>query len=196
MEHEENPALGCRAIRICLTRPEIFKTQLRALFRASAFGKIAIMYPMITSVQEVRKIKGIVEEVKAELTAQGVEFGNPEQGIMIETPAAVIMSRQLAKKVDFFSIGTNDLTQYTLAIDRQNTKLDDFYDAHHPAILAMIRMVVENAHAEGIWAGICGELGADTTLTEEFLKMGVDELSVSAGKVLAVRKVIRETRVS
>ena len=196
MEHEENPALGCRAIRICLTRPEIFKTQLRALFRASAFGKIAIMYPMITSVQEVRKIKEIVEEVKAELTSQGVEFGNPEQGIMIETPAAVIMSRQLAKKVDFFSIGTNDLTQYTLAIDRQNTKLDDFYDAHHPAILAMIRMVVENAHAEGIWAGICGELGADTTLTEEFLKMGVDELSVSAGKVLAVRKVIRETRVS
>ena len=196
LDKEENPALGYRAIRICLTRPEIFKTQLRALFRASAFGKIAIMYPMITSVQEVRKIKEIVEEVKAELTSQGVEFGNPEQGIMIETPAAVIMSRQLAKKVDFFSIGTNDLTQYTLAIDRQNTKLDDFYDAHHPAILAMIRMVVENAHAEGIWAGICGELGADTTLTEEFLKMGVDELSVSAGKVLAVRKVIRETRVS
>lgn len=196
LDKEDNPALGLRAIRICLTRPEIFKTQLRALYRASAYGNISIMYPMIISEQEVDKIKIIENEVKAELTEQGIEFGNPKSGIMIETPAAVIMSRQLAKKVDFFSIGTNDLTQYTLAIDRQNTKLDDFYDAHHPAILAMIRMVVENAHAEGIWAGICGELGADTTLTEEFLKMGVDELSVSAGKVLAVRKVIRETRVS
>ncbi len=196
LDKEDNPALGLRAIRICLTRPEIFKTQLRALYRASAYGNISIMYPMIISEQEVDKIKVIESEVKAELTEQGIEFGNPKSGIMIETPAAVIMSRQLAKKVDFFSIGTNDLTQYTLAIDRQNTKLDDFYDAHHPAILAMIRMVVENAHAEGIWAGICGELGADTTLTEEFLKMGVDELSVSAGKVLAVRKVIRETRVS
>ena len=196
LDKEDNPALGLRAIRICLTRPQIFKTQLRALYRASAYGNISIMYPMIISEQEVDKIKVIENEVKAELTEQGIEFGNPKSGIMIETPAAVIMSRQLAKKVDFFSIGTNDLTQYTLAIDRQNTKLDDFYDAHHPAILAMIRMVVENAHAEGIWAGICGELGADTTLTEEFLKMGVDELSVSAGKVLAVRKVIRETRVS
>ena len=196
LDKEDNPALGLRAIRICLTRPEIFKTQLRALYRASAYGNISIMYPMIISEQEVDKIKVIENEVKAELTEQGIEFGNPKSGIMIEPPAAVIMSRQLAKKVDFFSIGTNDLTQYTLAIDRQNTKLDDFYDAHHPAILAMIRMVVENAHAEGIWAGICGELGADTTLTEEFLKMGVDELSVSAGKVLAVRKVIRETRVS
>ena len=196
LDKEDNPALGLRAIRICLTRPEIFKTQLRALYRASAYGNISIMYPMIISEQEVDKIKVIENEVKDELTEQGIEFGNPKSGIMIETPAAVIMSRQLAKKVDFFSIGTNDLTQYTLAIDRQNTKLDDFYDAHHPAILAMIRMVVENAHAEGIWAGICGELGADTTLTEEFLKMGVDELSVSAGKVLAVRKVIRETRVS
>ncbi|MBP7298065.1 MAG: phosphoenolpyruvate--protein phosphotransferase [Lachnospira sp.] len=196
LDKEDNPALGLRAIRICLTRPEIFKTQLRALYRASAYGNISIMYPMIISEQEVDKIKVIENEVKAELTEQGIEFGNPKSGIMIETPAAVIMSRQLAKKVDFFSIGTNDLTQYTLAIDRQNTKLDDFYDAHHPAILAMIRMVVENAHAEGIWAGICGELGADTTLTEEFLKMGVDGLSVSAGKVLAVRKVIRETRVS
>ncbi|MED9971299.1 MAG: phosphoenolpyruvate--protein phosphotransferase [Lachnospira sp.] len=195
LDKEDNPALGLRAIRICLTRPEIFKTQLRALYRASAYGNISIMYPMIISEQEVDKIKVIENEVKAELTEQGIEFGNPKSGIMIETPAAVIMRRQLAKKVDFFSIGTNDLTQYTLAIDRQNTKLDDFYDAHHPAILAMIRMVVENAHAEGIWAGICGELGADTTLTEEFLKMGVDELSVSAGKVLAVRKVIRETRV-
>ena len=196
LDKEDNPALGLRAIRICLTRPEIFKTQLRALYRASAYGNISIMYPMIISEQEVDKIKVIENEVKAELTEQGIEFGNPKSGIMIETPAAVIMSRQLAKKVDFFSIGTNDLTQYTLAIDRQNTKLDDFYDAHHPAILAMIRMVVENAHAEGILAGICGELGADTTLTEEFLKMGVDELSVSAGKVLAVRKVIRETRIS
>ena len=196
LDKEDNPALGLRAIRICLTRPEIFKTQLRALYRASAYGNISIMYPMIISEQEVDKIKVIENEVKAELTEQGIEFGNPKSGIMIETPAAVIMSRQLAKKVDFFSIGTNDLTQYTLAIDRQNTKLDDFYDAHHPAVLAMIRMVVENAHAEGIWAGICGELGADTTLTEEFLKMGVDELSVSAGKVLDVRKVIRETRVS
>ena len=196
LDKEDNPALGLRAIRICLTRPEIFKTQLRALYRASAYGNISIMYPMIISEQEVDKIKVIENEVKAELTEQGIEFGNPKSGIMIETPAAVIMSRQLAKEVDFFSIGTNDLTQYTLAIDRQNTKLDDFYDAHHPAILAMIRMVVENAHAEGIWAGICGELGADTTLTEEFLKMGVDELSVSAGKVLAVRKVIRETRIS
>lgn len=196
LDKEDNPALGLRAIRICLTRPEIFKTQLRALYRASAYGNISIMYPMIISEQEVDKIKVIENEVKAELTEQGIEFGNPKSGIMIETPAAVIMSRQLAKKVDFFSIGTNDLTQYTLAIDRQNTKLDDFYDAHHPAILAMIRMVVDNAHAEGIWAGICGELGADTTLTEEFLKMGVDELSVSAGKVLAVRKVIRETRIS
>ena len=196
LDKEDNPALGLRAIRICLTRPEIFKTQLRALYRASAYGNISIMYPMIISEQEVDKIKVIENEVKAELTEQGIEFGNPKSGIMIETPAAVIMSRQLAKKVDFFSIGTNDLTQYTLAIDRQNTKLDDFYDAHHPAVLAMIRMVVENAHAEGIWAGICGELGADTTLTEEFLKMCVDELSVSAGKVLAVRKVIRETRIS
>lgn len=196
LDKEDNPALGLRAIRICLTRPEIFKTQLRALYRASAYGNISIMYPMIISEQEVDKIKVIENEVKAELTEQGIEFGNPKSGIMIETPAAVIMSRQLAKKVDFFSIGTNDLTQYTLAIDRQNTKLDDFYDAHHPAVLAMIRMVVENAHAEGIWAGICGELGADTTLTEEFLKMGIDELSVSAGKVLAVRKVIRETRIS
>ncbi len=196
LDKEDNPALGLRAIRICLTRPEIFKTQLRALYRASAYGNISIMYPMIISEQEVDKIKVIENEVKTELTEQGIEFGNPKSGIMIETPAAVIMSRQLAKKVDFFSIGTNDLTQYTLAIDRQNTKLDEFYDAHHPAVLAMIRMVVENAHAEGIWAGICGELGADTTLTEEFLKMGVDELSVSAGKVLAVRKVIRETRIS
>ena len=196
MEHEENPALGCRAIRICLTRPEIFKTQLRALFRASAFGKIAIMYPMITSVQEVRKIKEIVEEVKAELTSQGVEFGNPEQGIMIETPAAVMMSEELAQEVDFFSVGTNDLTQYTLAIDRQNPQLDLFFDPHHPAVLRMISLVVENAHKAGIWAGICGELGADQSLTKEFLAMGVDELSVSPGSILPLRKIILETNVT
>ena len=195
MEHEENPALGCRAIRICLTRPEIFKTQLRALFRASAFGKIAIMYPMITSVQEVRKIKEIVEEVKAELTSQGVEFGNPEQGIMIETPAAAIISDDLAKEVDFFSIGTNDLSQYTMAIDRQNPQLDLFFDPHHPAVLRMISLVMENAHKAGIWAGICGELGADQSLTKEFLAMGEDELSVSPGSILPLRKIILETNV-
>ena len=196
MEHEENPALGCRAIRICLTRPEIFKTQLRALFRASAFGKIAIMYPMITSVQEVRKIKEIVEEVKAELTSQGVEFGNPEQGIMIETPAAAIISDDLAKEVDFFSIGTNDLSQYTMAIDRQNPQLDLFFDPHHPAVLRMISLVMENAHKAGIWAGICGELGADQSLTKEFLALGVDELSVSPGSILPLRKIILETNVT
>lgn len=195
MDKEENPALGYRAIRICLTRPEIFKTQLRALFRASAYGNLAIMYPMITSLWEVKKIKEIVEEVKAELTAEQLEFGNPQQGIMIETPAAVMMSGELAKEVDFFSIGTNDLTQYTLAIDRQNPKLDAFYDAHHPAVLSMIRMTVENAHKAGIWAGICGELGADTSLTKEFLAMGVDELSVSPGSVLPIRKIILETDV-
>lgn len=193
MDKEENPALGYRAIRICLTRPEIFKTQLRALFRASAYGNLAIMYPMITSLWEVRRIKEIVEEVKAELTAEQLEFGNPQQGIMIETPAAVMMSGELAKEVDFFSIGTNDLTQYTLAIDRQNPKLDKFYDVHHPAVLSMIRMTVENAHKAGIWAGICGELGADTSLTKEFLVMGVDELSVSPGSILPIRKIILET---
>ena len=193
MDKEENPALGYRAIRICLTRPEIFKTQLRALFRASVYGNLAIMYPMITSLWEVKRIKEIVEEVKAELTAEQLEFGNPQQGIMIETPAAVMMSGELAKEVDFFSIGTNDLTQYTLAIDRQNPKLDKFYDAHHPAVLSMIRMTVENAHKAGIWAGICGELGADTSLTKEFLAMGVDELSVSPGSILPIRKIILET---
>lgn len=196
MEHEENPAMGCRAIRICLTRPEIFKTQLRALFRASAYGNIAIMYPMITSVREVQKIKEIVAEVKAEMDSAGIPYGNPEQGIMIETPAAVIVGDELAKEVDFFSIGTNDLTQYTLAIDRQNTKLDEFYDPHHPAILRMISMVVESAHKAGIWAGICGELGADQTLTKEFLAMGVDELSVSPGSILPIRKIIMETDVA
>ena len=196
MEHEENPALGCRAIRICLTRPEIFKTQLRALFRASAYGKLAIMYPMITSVKEVHRIKEIVEEVKAELAEQGIEFAIPEQGIMIETPAAAMVSDELAKEVDFFSVGTNDLTQYTLAIDRQNTKLDEFYDAHHPAVLRMISMVAENAHKAGIWAGICGELGADTTLTQEFRAMGIDELSVSPGSILPIRKIVLETNIT
>lgn len=191
--HEENPALGYRAIRICLTQTDIFKTQLRALFRASAYGNIAVMYPMITSVKEVEKIKRIVEEVKEELTAQHIAYRDVLQGVMIETPAAVMISDELAKLVDFFSIGTNDLTQYTLAIDRQNPKLDEFYEAHHPAVLRMIRMVVENAHKAGIWVGICGELGADTELTQEFIKMGVDELSVSPGRVLPVRKVIRET---
>lgn len=195
MEHEENPALGCRAIRICLARPGVFKTQLRALFRASAYGKIAIMYPMITSVKEVRRIQEIADLVKAELAEQGIEFGEPEQGIMIETPAAAIISDELAKEVDFFSIGTNDLTQYTLAIDRQSMKLDEFYDPHHPAVLRLISMVVENAHKAGIWAGICGELGADQALTREFLAMGVDGLSVSPGNILPIRKIVLETNV-
>ena len=193
LDREENPAMGLRAIRICLTRPEIFKTQLRALYRASAFGKIAIMFPMIISVEEVRRIKQIVEEIKAELKEQGISFGQPELGIMVETPAAVLMSDELAKEVDFFSIGTNDLTQYTLAIDRQNEKLDPFYDPHHPAVLRQIRMVVDNAHKAGIWAGICGELGADMELTPLFLKMGVDELSVSPGSILPLRELIRNT---
>lgn len=196
MEQEENPAMGCRAIRICLTRPEVFKTQLRALFRASVFGKIAIMYPMITSVKEVRRIKKIVEEVKKELEEQGIAYGEPEQGIMVETPAAAIISDQLAEEVDFFSIGTNDLTQYLLAIDRQNIALDEFYDSHHPAVLRMIAQVVENAHKAGIWAGICGELGADLELTQEFLAMGVDELSVSPGRILPIRKIVLETNVA
>ena len=195
MAKEENPAMGCRAIRICLTRPEIFKTQLRALLRASAFGKIAIMYPMITSVAEVRRIKEIVNEVEEELSSQGIAYGRPEQGIMIETPAAVMISDMLAEEVDFFSIGTNDLTQYALAIDRQNPSLDEFYDAHHPAVLRMIEMVVENAHKAGIWAGICGELGADLELTQKFLAMGVDELSVSPGRILPIRKIVLETDV-
>ena len=195
LDKEDNPAMGLRAIRICLTRPEIFKTQLRALFRASVYGNINIMYPMIISVDEVRQIKAIVEEVKAELTEQGIEYGNPEQGIMIETPASVMMSRELAEEVDFFSIGTNDLTQYTLAIDRQNSKLDKFFDSHHPAVLRMIQMTVENAHKAGIWCGICGELGADQALTKDFLAMGVDELSVSPGSILPLRKIILETDV-
>lgn len=193
LEKEENPAMGLRAIRICLTRPEIFRTQLRALFRASAYGRIAIMYPMITSVAEVKKIKEIVAEVKKELDEENISYGQVEQGIMIETPAAAVISDLLAKEVDFFSIGTNDLTQYLLAVDRQNQNLDDFYDAHHPAVLRMIRMTAENAHREGIWCGICGELGADLSLTRQFLAMGVDELSVSPGQILPIRKIIRET---
>ena len=192
MAHEENPAMGYRAIRICLDRPEVFKTQLRALYRASAYGNIAIMYPMITSVDEVRRIKEISKQVRDELIAAGVGIGEVEEGIMIETPAAAIISDLLAKEVDFFSIGTNDLTQYTLAIDRQNSKLDEFYNPHHEAILRMIQMVIDNAHKEGIWAGICGELGADTELTERFVKMGIDELSVSPACVLPIRKIVRD----
>ena len=190
--HEENPAMGLRAIRICLTRPAVFKTQLRAIFRAGAYGNIAVMYPMITSLEEVKRIKEIVNEVKKELKEQGIAYGDVKQGIMIETPAAVMISEELAKEVDFFSIGTNDLTQYTLAVDRQNTKLDAFYDAHHPAVLRMIKMVTDNAHKAGIWAGICGELAADLTLTETFVKMGIDELSVPPGAVLPLRKTVRE----
>lgn len=189
---EENPALGYRAIRICLTRQDIFKTQLRALLRASCYGNIAVMYPMIISVEEVKQIKEIVRQVKEELTKEGIGFGEVEQGIMIETPAAVMISDLLAKEADFFSIGTNDLTQYTLAIDRQNAKLDAFYEPRHEAILRMIRMVVENAHKEGIWAGICGELGADLELTETFVEMGVDELSVTPPGILPLRDKIRQ----
>ena len=193
LDKEENPALGYRAIRICLTRPEIFKTQLRALYRAAVYGNLSIMVPMIISVSEVKKIKEIIAQVQAELKAEGIPYKEDvELGVMIETPAAVMISRELAKEVDFFSVGTNDLTQYTLAIDRQNQKLDTFYDPHHPAVLAMIKMAADNAHAEGKWIGICGELGADLELTEEFLKMGLDELSVSPALVLPLRKRIRE----
>lgn len=196
LDKEDNPALGVRAIRICLTRTDIFKTQLRALYRASAYGNIHIMYPMIANMWEIDRIKEIENEVKAELAAQEIKIGSPKTGIMIETPAAAMISDELAKKVDFFSIGTNDLTQYTLAVDRQNPKLDTFFDAHHPAVLKMIKMVVDNAHRAGIWAGICGELGADTSLTQKFLEMGVDELSVSPGRILPIRKIIRDTDVS
>ena len=195
MEKEENPAMGYRAIRICLDRPEIFKTQLRAIYRASYYGTISIMFPMIISVKEVKRIKEIVAEVKAELTAEGIPFKDCELGIMIETPAAVMISDLLAEEGDFFSIGTNDLTQYTLAIDRQNPKLDSFYDSHHEAILRMLQMVVDNGHKHGCWVGICGELGADTTLTSTFLKMGFDELSVSPAMILRVREEIRNTKV-
>lgn len=192
LDHEENPAMGYRAIRICLDRRDIFRTQLRALLRASAYGNIGIMYPMIISVDEVKEIKKIVESIKTELTEKGIEYGEVEQGIMIETPAAVMISDLLAEEVDFFSIGTNDLTQYILAIDRQNSKLDNIYDAHHPAVLRMIQKTIENGHKAGCWVGICGELGADMTLTETFLKMGIDELSVSPTFVLPIRKLIRE----
>ena len=193
--NEDNPAMGYRAIRICLKQPEIFKTQLRALLRAAVYGNLSIMYPMITSTEEVKKIYEIVAEVEEELKAQEIQYKIPEQGIMIETPAAAIISDRLAEMVDFFSIGTNDLTQYTLAIDRQNEKLDEFYNPHHEALLRMIRMVVDNAHKCGKWAGICGELGADTTLTEEFVRMGLDELSVAPSMVLKLRKIVREMRV-
>ena len=193
LEKEDNPAMGFRAIRICLTRPELFKTQLRAIFRASAYGQIAIMFPMIISVAEVRRIKEIMDEVKTGLRADGIAFSDQiEIGIMIETPAAVMISRELAKEVDFFSVGTNDLTQYTLAIDRQNRNLDSFYDSYHPAVLSMIQMAAENAHAEGKWIGICGELAADLSLTERFLQMNIDELSVAPGMILPLRKKIRE----
>ncbi len=193
MDKEDNPAMGYRAIRICLDRPEIFRTQLRAIMRASAYGNIAIMYPMIISVDEVLQIKKIVASIKADFDEKGIPYGDFEQGIMIETPAAVMISDLLAKEVDFFSLGTNDLTQYTLAIDRQNSKLDNIYDAHHPAILRMIQMVIDNGHKENCWVGICGELGADLTMTEKFLRMGIDELSVSPAAVLPVKKIIRET---
>lgn len=196
LAHEDNPAMGYRAIRICLEQPDIFKTQLRALYRASYYGNIAIMFPMIISVDEVKRIKQIVEEVKQELDEQDIEYGEVELGVMIETPAAVWMTEELGKEVEFFSIGTNDLTQYTLAIDRQNPKLDSFYDAHHPAVLRAIQMTVENGHKGGAWVGICGELGADTTLTETFLRMGVDELSVSPSRILAVRAAIRDCDLS
>lgn len=196
MEKEENPALGYRAIRICLDRVDVFKTQLRAIYRASYYGKISVMYPMIISVDEVRRIKEIVEEVKKELDEQGAPYGEVETGIMIETPAAVFMSEELAKEVDFFSIGTNDLTQYTLACDRQNAKLDGINDPHHPAVLRAIEMTIKNGHKGGAWVGICGELGADTTLTETFLRMGVDELSVSPSRILAVRDKIRSIDLS
>ena len=188
---EENPAMGYRAIRICLDRTEIFKTQLRAIYRAGYYGNIAIMFPMIISVQEVQQIKTLITEVKSELQAENIPYKDCELGIMIEVPAAVMISDLLAKEVDFFSIGTNDLTQYTLAIDRQNPKLDDIYDAHHEAIIRMIQMVVDNGHKEGCWVGICGELGADITMTERFVKMGVDELSVSPSMILPIREKIR-----
>lgn len=193
--HEDNPAMGYRAIRICLKQPEIFKTQLRALLRAAVFGNLSIMYPMITSVEEVQQIYRIVKEVQEELDRIQIPYKIPEQGIMIETPAAVMISDELAEMVDFFSIGTNDLTQYTLAVDRQNAKLDDFYHPHHKAVLKMIQMVVDNAHKCGKWAGICGELGADLELTETFVKMGVDELSVAPSMILKIRKRIREIKI-
>ena len=197
LPHEENPALGNRALRICLNRPEIFRTQLRALYRASAFGHLSIMFPMVTSVWEVKEARKMCEQVQKELTEEGIPFSDHvDLGIMIETPAAAVISDRLAKVVDFFSIGTNDLTQYTLACDRQNNDLGRFFNAHHPAVLRLIKMVAENAHKEGIWCGICGELGADLELTETFLSIGIDELSVSPRSVLPLRQKVRETEVS
>ena len=190
LDREENPALGYRAIRICLDRPDIFKTQLRAIIRAAKYGSVGVMYPMITSVEEVRRIRRIMSEVRGELDLKGVPYGDVEEGIMIETPAAAVISDLLAPEVDFFSIGTNDLSQYTLAMDRQNMRLDSYFNPHHPAILRLIEQTVKNAHKCGIWAGICGELGADASLTEAFLKMGVDELSVSPSAILPIRKII------
>ena len=195
LEKEENPALGYRGIRICLTREDIFRPQMRAIYRAGAFGPLSVMFPMIISVEEVRRIKAFCETIKGELTAEGIAFGEVELGIMIETPAAAIISAELAKEVQFFSVGTNDLTQYTLAIDRQNERLNEFFDPHHPAVLALLQTIVENAHAQGIWAGICGELGADLSLTETFLRMGYDELSVSPSRVLELRKKVCESEV-
>jgi len=196
MEEEENPAMGCRAIRICLKRPAVFKTQLRALFRASAYGKIAILYPMISSLEEVLKIKQIINEVQEELRRKNLPFGKPEQGIMIETPAAAIISDLLAEYADFFSIGTNDLTQYTLAVDRQNPMLDELYNPHHDAVIRLIKMTVKNGHQAGIHVGICGELGSDPSMTEAFLRMGVDELSVNPGSILPLKKIICEMNLS
>lgn len=193
LEPEENPALGYRGIRICLKQPEIFRPQMRAIYRASAFGPVSAMFPMIASVKEVLAVKEFCRTIREELKSEGIPFGEVALGVMIETPAAAVISRDLAKEVDFFSVGTNDLTQYTLAVDRQNAKLAEFCDTHHPAVLALLKMIVDNAHAEGIWAGICGELGADTTMTEEFLKMGYDELSMSPAKVLEVRRIICES---
>ena len=193
MKKEENPALGVRAIRICLDRREVFRTQLRAIYRASYYGNIAIMFPMIISVDEVRQARELCHQVQQELQQEGIPYQQVELGVMIETPAAVMISDLLAKEVDFFSVGTNDLTQYTLAIDRQNPKLDSIYDAHHPAILRMLQMVIDNGHKEGCWVGICGELGADTTLTDTFLQMGIDELSFSPSMILKVREQIRNS---
>ena len=196
MEKEDNPALGCRAIRICLARPEIFKTQLRALLRAAAFGNLSILYPMIASLWEVRAARALAEEAWKELKARGISCRLPRQGIMIETPAAALLSGELAKEADFFSIGTNDLTQYTLALDRQNPRLERFFDPHHPAVLALIRMTVKNARRAGIQTAVCGELGADPAMTREFLELGVDELSVSPAAILPLRKIVRETEVA
>ena len=197
LDHEDNPALGYRAIRICLTRKDFFKTQLRALLRASAYGNMSIMFPMITSLRELQDAKAVLEECRAELTAEGVKMGqNIEVGTMIETPAAVLIADELAQECDFFSIGTNDLTQYTCALDRQNAKLEPFFNPHHPAVLRAIKMTIEAGHRHGIWVGICGELGADTALTETFLRMGVDELSMNAKSILPVRKIIRSVDLS